>query len=149
MMDYSTVLKVTVIFWFVLSCKEKLIKPPEDLIPQSEMTDILYDLALIKGIESTNTTLMDKYHVETMPYLYEKYGIDSLRFVKSDAYYASTPAVYQNMYNTILSRLEDKSDVIDEQRQQRKDSVRSRSERVRDSLKQKIKPTGSPSPSKK
>ena len=130
----------------VSSCKEKLIEPPEDLIPQAKMTEILYDLALINGLRSTNVTVFDQYEIETMPYLYEKYGIDSLQFIKSDEYYASVPAIYQTMYTTIKDRLENKIKETDRLRQQKTDSARSRNQSIRDSLKKMPDSTKSPAP---
>lgn len=141
MMDYIRGFMGVVIFFLAFSCKEKLIEPPGDLIPQSEMTEILYDLALINGLKSTNRTVLDQYEIETMPYLYEKYGIDSLQFVKSDEYYASVPAIYQSMYSTIKERLDNKIDEIDQLRQQKTDSARSRTKKIRDSLKKKASST--------
>ena len=133
-MKFKGVLTVGVICFLVFSCKKKLIEPPEDLIPQAEMTEILYDLALINGLRSTNGSVLKQYEIKTMPYLYNKYGIDSLRFVKSDAYYASVPSIYQTMYTTIQNRLEDKIGEFDKAKQQKTDSLRSRNQYIKDSL---------------
>ena len=152
MMDFIRGFIGIVIFFLAFSCKEKLIEPPEDLIPESQMTEILYDLALINGLRSTNNTVLDQYEIETMPYLYEKYGIDSLQFVKSDEYYASVPAIYQTMYSTIKDRLDNKIDEIDKLRQQKTDSARARTKKIRDSLKTKASSSTKspvPVPSKK
>ncbi len=117
-------------------CKEKLIDPPENLIPQDRMTDILYDLAVLNGIKSTSETLLPNYEIETMPYLYKKYGVDSVQFVRSDQYYASIPQEYQKMYEEIKSRLEEQVKRIDAARKQRNDSIKKLTKKVRDSLEQ-------------
>ncbi|MEO0573610.1 MAG: DUF4296 domain-containing protein [Bacteroidota bacterium] len=150
-MKFTRFFTISIIFFLVFSCKEKLIEPPEDLIPQAEMTEILYDLTLINGLRSINANALDKYSIETMPYLYEKYGIDSLQFIKSDEYYASVPVIYQAMYSTIKERLEDGVKESDRLREQKTDSLRSKNQRVRDSLKKKASSTKSPDsvPSKK
>lgn len=145
-MNFIRVYVLIVSIFLVLSCKEKLIEQPEDLIPQAEMTEILYDLALMNGLRTTNPTVLDQYEIETMPYLYEKYGIDSLQFIKSDEYYASVPAIYQTMYSTIQNRLENRIEEIDKQRQQKTDSARSRSKKIRDSIKKEAPSTKSPVP---
>lgn len=124
-------------FLALFSCKEKLIEPPEDLIPQTAMTEILYDLALMNGLRSTNANILKQHEIETMPYLYEKYGIDSLQFVKSDEYYASVPEIYQSMYKEIETRLANKIKEIDEDRKKKTDSTRARSQKIRDSLRKK------------
>jgi hypothetical protein len=133
----------------LFSCKEKLVEPPEDLIPEAEMTEILYDLALLNGIRTTNPTTLDTYDIETMPYIYEKYEIDSIRFVQSDQYYASVPTIYQRMYQTIAERMEKHIKEIDKAREQKNDSARSRNQRVRDSLSKKSSSTKPPAPEKK
>ena len=122
------------VLFLTLSCKEKLIEAPEDLIPQNQMEDILYDLALINGLRTTNGPILDDYNIETMPYLYKKYGIDSLQFVESDEYYASVPIIYQSMYSSVKERLEQKIKEQDELREQKTDSSRKRNQRIRDSL---------------
>lgn len=151
MMNFIRLYIIGAFFFLVYSCKEKLVEPPEDLIPESEMTEILYDLALINGLRSTNATVFEQYEIETMPYLYEKYGIDSLQFIRSDEYYASVPVIYQTMYATIKDRLEDRIDEIDKLRQQKTDSARSRNQSIRDSLKKKppSAKSSAPVPSKK
>ncbi len=117
-------------------CKEKLIDPPEDLISQDRMTEMLYDLAVLNGIKSTTQSLLPNYKIETMPYLYEKYGVDSVQFVQSDQYYASIPQVYQEMYEEIQNRLEEQVKVIDAARTQRNDSIKKIRNEVKDSLEQ-------------
>ncbi|MEM1259156.1 MAG: DUF4296 domain-containing protein [Bacteroidota bacterium] len=137
MINFTRVFTALIGLLFIFSCKEKLIEPPKDLISQAEMMEILYDLALINGLRSTNAAVFDKYDIETMPYLYEKYGIDSLQFVKSDAYYASVPVIYQTMYATVKNRLENRIKEMDQLRKQKTDSVRSKNQRFRDSLRKK------------
>ncbi len=146
MMNFIRLYIIGAIFFLVYSCKEKLIEPPEDLISQAEMTEILYDLALMNAVRSTNTNILDEYEIETMPYIYQKYGIDSLQFIKSDEYYASVPVIYQTMYATIKDRLEKKFKEIDMSRQQKKDSTRSQRQRTKDSLRKKAPSTKSPTP---
>ena len=142
-------LLVLFVFLGLLSCKEKLIEPPQDLIPEAKMTEILYDLALINGIRTTSPTALEKYEIETMPYIYEKYGIDSLQFVQSDEYYASVPAIYQKMYQSLNDRLENHIKEIDKAREQKNDSARARNQRIRDSISKKGTSTTPPVPEEK
>lgn len=137
------------IFLGLLACKEKLIEPPKDLIPEAKMTEILYDLALIQGIRTTNPNTLDIYTIETMPYIYEKHGIDSLQFVHSDQYYASVPLIYQRMYQSITDRIEAHIAEIDKAREQKNDSARAKNKRIRDSLSKQALSTKSPVPVKK
>lgn len=117
------------------SCAEKVIEPPEDLISKEKMTNILYDLALLNAAKTTNPNALENNEVEVMPFLFEKYAIDSIQFSESDLYYASVPLEYEGIYKTVQSRLEAKITVLDEARQQKTEQSRKRAERVRDSLK--------------
>ncbi len=117
------------------ACAEKVIEPPEDLISKEKMTNILYDLALLNSAKSTNKAVLQKYSVEVMPYLYEKYEIDSVQFTKSDLYYASIPLEYEAIYTEIESRLEKEVDKMDEERKQKTEAAREKSKKLRDSLK--------------
>ena len=135
-----------------VSCAEKVIEPPEDLIPKEKMTNILYDLALLNAAGSTNPEALKNNDIEIMPYLFEKYAIDSVQFSESDLYYASVPLEYEGIYKTVQSRLEDKITVLDEKRKEKTEKARQRSQKVRDSLKKisgETKKTPTPVPSEK
>lgn len=142
---------VLIIFGFLilLACKEKLIEPPQNLISEQKMTEILYDLALIKGLKTTSARTLDNYQIETMPYIYEKYDIDSLQFVTSDQYYASEPSIYQRMYQTITNRIENQIKEIEKARELKNDSAKARNKRIRDSLSKKNSSISKPVPPKK
>ena len=58
-----------------------------------------------------------------MPYLFEKYGVDSLQFVESDRYYASIPVMYEEIYLEVKAELEKKHELI-KAAKQRKDSLK-------------------------
>ncbi len=99
--------KLTLLLFFFLttSCAEKIIKEPENLISKDEMAKIYYDLAIVTATKNTNNEVLKKNNVEPMDYLYTKYGIDSLRFVESDLYYASKPTVYKEIYQNVENKL--------------------------------------------
>ena len=97
-----------------LSCGKKLMEEPENLIPKGKMADILYDMALLDAIDNSYPQVLEENDLEAMEYLYDKYGIDSLQFVRSDLYYASIPAEYQKIYEAVEERLTKKRDSISE-----------------------------------
>ena len=142
------ILAISTLF-ILFSCKEKLVEPPKDLIPEKEMTEILYDLAVLNGMRTTNPTNLKNYGIETMPYIYEKYKIDSLRFVTSDRYFASEPVIYQRMYQTIVNRLEKRIKELDKAKEKKNDSIKARNEKIRDSLSKQNMSTTKPVPIKK
>ena len=87
---------------------------PENLIPRGKMADILYDMALLDAIDNSYPQVLAENDLRTMEFLFEKYGIDSLQFVRSDLYYASIPAEYQKIYEAVEERLTKKRDSISE-----------------------------------
>lgn len=107
----------------LVSCAEKLVEQPEDLIPKDKMTNMLYDIAILTaGKNTSRATLVDR-GIKTMDYIYKKYKIDSVQFVKSDLYYASRPAEYEAIYTEVETRLTDEKNRIQDARMQENDSI--------------------------
>lgn len=125
------------IFTSLLSCVEEAIKKPENLIPREKMSLILYDLALVNSAKSTNPAILREHNIEIMPYIYEKYGIDSAQFVNSDIYYASRPAEYETIYRVVEQRLQKEKEEMEEERRRVSDSVRIEAEKRREAQQKK------------
>ncbi len=89
-----------------VSCAEKLIEKPDNLIPKDKMIIILNDLALVNAAKVANVQMLRKHKIVPMQYIFKKHGIDSLQFVESDRYYASLPEEYETMYSTVETMLE-------------------------------------------
>lgn len=95
-----------------LSCGNKLMEEPENLIPREKMSEILYDMALLDAIDNSYPQVLSENDLKVMEYLYKKHRVDSLQFVQSDLYYASVPAEYQKIYEAVEERLTQKRDSI-------------------------------------
>lgn len=96
-------LVITILF---LGCsKEKDLKP-ENLIPQDQMEEILYDLSLFQAIRNTNYTLYQSENIELEQYIYKKYNIDSLQFAQSHKYYIADVEQYEKMLDRLLQRID-------------------------------------------
>ena len=65
----------------VLSCKKDVAEKPEHLISENEMTDIMYDIALLQAMKSYNTVTLSEKGIDSRTYIYKKYKIDSLTSV--------------------------------------------------------------------
>lgn len=87
-------------------CGEKLMSPPENLIPKEKMIEILEELTIINSAKKTNAGVLHENNIEPTELVFTKYGIDSLQFVTSDRYYASMPGVYESMYIEIEVQLD-------------------------------------------
>ena len=97
----------TIIALFVLvSCNNSPMEKPDNLIEERVMTNILYDLMLLDAMKSQNPYDTIKKNIKPKEYVFKKYKIDSLQFVKSNQYYISQIDVYKKMYDVIHERLE-------------------------------------------
>lgn len=109
------------------SCQEIDRTPkPENLIPEPKMVDVLTEVSLLHGARSYNKTLMDEKGIEPYPYIWEKFSIDSLQFVRSNNYYSENYKQYKRIYDSVKSRLENLKVEYD--------TLRLRDERKQDSL---------------
>lgn len=117
-----------------LGCADQAVEKPKDLIPKEKMVDILHDLSLLNATRSTLGARMDQTGVEVMEFIYDRYDIDSLQFVKSDLYYASRPMEYQALYTEVDARLDARSKALEAAEKKRNDSIRAASDRRQDSI---------------
>lgn len=100
---------------------------PEDLIPEDKMEDVLIEISLLNGARSYNKDLMEAKGIEPDKYIYEKFGIDSVQFVKSNEYYSEHYKQYQGIYTNVKNRLEAlkvEYDSIRDREEKRLDSIR-------------------------
>jgi hypothetical protein len=88
-------------------------EPPEDLIEESVFSDILYDVAVLKAVHSTSPATLESQGILIMPYIYEKYDVDSLQLINSNKYYSTLGDRYFKLFESIETRLAKKSEVID------------------------------------
>ncbi len=100
----------------VVSCVEKLIEKPDNLIPRDKMIAILKDMAILNAGKATKTNIriLKENGIEPTQYLFEKHDIDSTVFVESDRYYASIPLEYVSMYEEIEALLTKEKKLMDE-----------------------------------
>ena len=129
---------VLLVFILLFSCNEKVVEKPENLIPAEKMTSVLYDVAVINAAKNMNQDILIEYDIEPMAYIYSKYGIDSLQFVKSDLYYASNPSEYETIYTAVKDKLE-KDEKYMEEHNKKMDSIKAAKERERLGLDKKKK----------
>ena len=127
---------VLLLVFFFLACSEQTVKKPENLISKDQMTEILYDLAIINAAKKTNPARLSDRNIEAMPFIYEKHGIDSVQFVQSDIYYASIPTEYEAIYKIVEARLEREKNIYEKEKVRVSDSVRKVAEEQRRALKE-------------
>lgn len=97
----------------LVSCTSRTIyKKPDDLIGKNQMIQLWTDIYIANSASSIKNEKLDT-KVNYMPLLFEKYGIDSARFMRSNVYYTSRIEDYEKMFKKVednLRALKDKYD---------------------------------------
>lgn len=127
---------ILVVLLAMVSCGEKIMEQPEDLIAKDKMVQILYDFAVINAAKSTNSIVLEDYFESPTSFVLEKYGVDSLQFVQSDRYYASQPLLYEGIYKEVASKLESNKNRMEEARKIDNENRAKESRKIKDSLNQ-------------
>jgi len=92
------------VIMLLFSCQDTIEKP-DNLIEEDVMVDIIYDLSLLEAANTSDNWLIRRRQ-DPEAFIYKKYNIDSLQFVKSSQYYASDMRNYQKMYVEVGKRIE-------------------------------------------
>lgn len=128
-MKRSKYILILLLLTIVFSCgKNNIIEPekPDNLISESKMVDILYDMSIVSAAKGVNKKLLENKGVHPEEFVYNKYDIDSIQFAESNAYYSFDIRVYQNIYAKVKERLEaDKNgfNEILEREKEKRDSI--------------------------
>ncbi len=94
------------VVFLVISCQDiKKIEKPENLIAKDKMVNILTDVYISNASRSVNNKLLKEYHIRLDSIIYNKYQIDSLQFVESNAYYSSNLKTYTKIITRVQDRL--------------------------------------------
>jgi len=100
-------------FIFLTSCTSRTIyKKPEDIIPKNQMIDLWVDIYIANGAQSVENKNSERL-INYFPFIYQKYNIDSVRFMKSNIYYTSKIEEYEEMFQQVEKKLFDIKTVLD------------------------------------
>lgn len=109
--------------FFLVSCTSNTIyKKPKNLIPKDTMVSLLTDMYLASSAKHTKNKMLEK-EVNYMILVYEKYGIDSLRFEVSNTYYTSKLEEYNDMLKEVKQRIKVQNTAFDKEIR-KKDSIK-------------------------
>ncbi|WP_461453056.1 DUF4296 domain-containing protein [Mucilaginibacter sp.] len=110
--------KYIILFFSVLtllcSCKGGD-TPPDGILDTEEMINVLIDVHTVDGSMVMYSQMQDtlyKYGLLRYSMIFQKDHTDSSQFRKSFKYYTLRPAVFSNMYTTVLKRLQKKTDSL-------------------------------------
>lgn len=91
------------VFIFLGSCTSNTIyKKPDNLIPKDTMVALLSDMYIALSAKNIKNKIQQR-QVNYLPFVYDKYKIDSARFKESNVYYTSVI----EQYNEILLEVKD------------------------------------------
>ncbi|MFP5439360.1 MAG: DUF4296 domain-containing protein [Bacteroidia bacterium] len=99
------ILCVFVAIAFLAACKKSAVEKPDHLVSEDEMTNILYDMALLQAMKSYNNVTLTEKGINSQTYIFKKYKIDSLQLAQNHAYYASDLDKYSKMVRNVTSRI--------------------------------------------
>lgn len=105
------ILLFIIVLFITTSCKESVVKKPNNLIDKEQMITMIYDLSILEAMKSQNAGIPNIYP-KANEFLKTKYKIDSLTFAQNTKYYAADVEEYKIMYDEVKARLKIK---IDEQ----------------------------------
>ena len=114
------------IFLLILlgSCTSNTIfEKPKDLIPKDTMSLLVQEMSIATSAKYINNKNLEK-RVDYMPLVYERFGIDSVRFQTSNMYYMSKIDLYQEILTDAKESLEKQKSFYDAIKK-RTDSLRS------------------------
>ncbi len=95
------------------SCKNDVVKKPDNLIEKDRMVDVMYDLSLLEAMKYQSPSAIETHKIDPTEYIYIKYKIDSAQFVQSNMYYASDYKEYKNIYDQINARLKKNKSLVE------------------------------------
>ena len=119
----------------LIGCQDvKYPQAPENLIPEEQMMDIMADAYSGHAARSVNNRVLRSNQVALDSSLYKKYGIDSLQFARSNAFYTTDLDRYESLLKGVEERLMVRKKEIDSSMnkerlrlQNKKDSVTGKS----------------------
>ena len=117
--------KISCLFIFIIfiSCTSNTIfEEPKDLIPRDTMSLLLQEMMIAASAKFINNKHQQK-NVNYMPFVYDKFKIDSTRFDLSNYYYMSKIDVYQEILEHAKTNLESRNNVF-KKRQKRLEAIK-------------------------
>ena len=122
--------KYSIIFivFIGLACQDvDHMSKPKNLIPENKMVNVLTEMALINAARNYNKVMLEQTGIKPDQYIYDKFGIDSIQFEKSNAYYTENYDDYERVFDKVKDSLQSLKTYIDE--------VVAEEKRVEDSIK--------------
>jgi uncharacterized protein YcfL len=89
----------------LLSCNDKPVSKPENLLSKETMEDIIYELTILQAAETYKPQTLSDSNIKIKQYVYKKYNLDSTIYYQNYKYYASDIKVFKKMYRHVNERI--------------------------------------------
>lgn len=100
------------VFIFLVSCTSNTIfEKPKNLIPKDTMSLIIQELMIASSAKFIKNKSLEK-NVNYMPFVYDNFKIDSLRFDASNTYYISKVDTYEDILTDAKNNLEKRKEQV-------------------------------------
>ena len=107
------ILSLFILVALFLSCNKDLVEKPDNLIDEKTMSAIFYDMSILDALKYHDPNSLFTHGVNPKTYIFKKYKIDSIQFVKSNAYYAANYKEYKKMFDDLNNRLKEEKAAVD------------------------------------
>ena len=94
-------------FIFTSCTSNTILEKPKDLIPKDSMSLLIQEMMIATSAKTFKNKSLQK-KINYMPFVYDKYKIDSIRFQNSNLYYMSIIDDYIKIFEDANSELETK-----------------------------------------
>ena len=116
------------LLFLLFSCTSNTIfKEPKNLIPRDTMSLLIQEMMIASSAKYIKNKSLER-NINYMPFVFDKFKIDSTRFLESNTYYMSKIDLYEKILTDAKNNLENKKKQLTTQKNHL-DSVR------RDSIK--------------
>jgi hypothetical protein len=110
--DKMKKLGCTFIVIFLFSCTSNTIfEKPKDLIPKDTMSLLIQEMMIASSAKFMKNKKLQK-NINYVPFVYNKFKIDSVRFQESNFYYISKIDLYKEIITNAKTNLEKRKEVL-------------------------------------
>ncbi len=102
-----------IILIILVSCSDKPVQKPDNLLSKEEMENIIYDISILQAAEVFKPEILVKNNIKIKNYIYKKYTIDSAIFFQNYRYYAADIKAFKKIYKNVNNRIESHKNEID------------------------------------
>ncbi len=99
--------KILLLFVVLHACKGNE-PPPEGILSEEKMVELLVDIHLAEGIKQTGETTLDRTHLQISDMyqaVFDHHGITEEKFRESFEWYARRELLFDRVYEKVIERL--------------------------------------------